>query len=38
MNANVDVDTDDLSNDALGKMKDGGGPSPWKADGLLMVG
>ena len=38
VNADVDVDADDLSNDTLGKMKDEGHPSPWKADGLSMVG
>ena len=37
MNADVDVDADDLSNDALGKMKDGGRPSSWQADGLSAV-
>ena len=35
--ADVNVDADDLSIDILGKMKDGGSPNPWKADGLLTV-
>ena len=35
--ADVNVDADDLSIDTLGKMKDGGSPNPWKADGLLTV-
>ena len=38
MNADVDVDVDDFSNDALDKTKDGGCLSPWKADGLKMPG
>ena len=38
VDVDVDVDADDLSNDTLGKMTDGRSSSPWKADGLLMVG
>jgi len=34
----VGVDADDSFNNTLVKMKDGGRPSPWKVDGLLMVG
>ena len=37
MNVDVDVNMDGLSNDRLGKMKDGGRPSPWKVAGLLTA-
>ena len=34
----VGVDADNSFNNTLVKIKDGGRPSPWKVDGLLMVG